>query len=64
VTPKGQVMFSDAFCTLGKGIGKKDTTVAIWGIDKYKTEVMIEEEEEKEEEEEEEERRSLVSFTL
>lgn len=48
-------MFSDAFCTLGKGIGKKDTTVAIWGIDKYKTEFIIEEEKE---------RRPLFSFTL
>jgi hypothetical protein len=48
-------MFSDAFGTLGKGIGKKDTTVANWGIEKYKTEVMIEEREE---------RRLLVSFTL
>jgi hypothetical protein len=51
MTPKGQVMFSDAFCTLGKAIGKKDTTVVIWGVDKYKTEVIIEEEEGDEEEE-------------
>lgn len=54
MTPKGQVVFSDVFCTLGKDIGKKDTTVSIWDIDKYKTEIMIEEEE----------RRSFVSFTL
>jgi len=75
VTPKVQVVFSDAFCTLGKGIGTKDTSVAIWGIEKYKTDVMIEDEEEEEEEkeegggEEEEEKvdaeiRSLVSITL
>jgi hypothetical protein len=53
VTSKGQVVFSDAFCTLGKGLGKKDATVDIWGIDRHNTEVMIEEEE-----------RPLVSFTL
>jgi hypothetical protein len=54
VTPKGQVVFSDAFCTLVKGLSKKDTAVVSWGIAKYKTEVMIEEEK----------RRSLVSFTF
>ena len=28
-------------------MGKKDASLSIWGIDKYKTEVMIEEEKKK-----------------